>query len=218
MYTVLLDFNGTLFFDTRFHMQAWSEIYRELHPEDAEPLDPRLICGPRNEVILQNMAPWLSPEENRWYSQRKEELYRSVCRRNPADVHLVAGAETFLQTLRQKGVPYALASASIAANVDFYFECFPLKKYLKREDVVFDDGTYPDKGAMHLEAARRLNVPFSQCLVIEDSLTAVALAKKNGAGRIIAIGEKPQAPELLAAGAEKYIRDFSEFDCAWLDA
>ena len=56
MKAVLLDFNGTMFFDTRFHMQAWSEIYRELHPEATEPLDPRLICGPRNEVILQGMA------------------------------------------------------------------------------------------------------------------------------------------------------------------
>ena len=56
MHAVLLDFNGTMFFDTRFHMEAWSEIYHELHPEDPNPLDPKLICGPCNESIIQNMA------------------------------------------------------------------------------------------------------------------------------------------------------------------
>ena len=206
-----------MFFDTRFHMEAWSEIYRELHPEATEPLDPRLICGPRNEVILQGMAPWLTAEQSRRCSERKEELYRGVCRRNPEGVHLVPGAETFLQTLCARGIPFALASASIRANVDFYFETFPIGKYLKKEDVVFDDGSYPDKGAMHLEAARRLKVPFSRCLVLEDSPTAIALARKNGAGRIVAIGEKPEAPELLEAGADHYIRSFTEFDWAWLD-
>ena len=65
MRAVLLDFNGTMFFDTRFHMEAWSEIYHELHPEDPSPLDPKLICGPCNESIIQNMAPWLNADERK---------------------------------------------------------------------------------------------------------------------------------------------------------
>ena len=216
MQAVLLDFNGTMFFDTRFHLEAWSEIYRELHPEDASPLDPALICGPRNEAILKNLAPWLSAAECRRYSERKEELYRQVCRRNPNSLHLVAGAESFMQTLRQMGVPFALASASIKANVDFYFDTFPLGNYLNKKDVVYDDGAYADKGEMHLEAARRLNVPFSEVLVIEDSSVAISLAKQNGAGRIVAIGEKADGDRLLQLGASHFIRDFTEFDYAWL--
>lgn len=60
MHAVLLDFNGTMFFDTRFHMEAWSKIYHELHPEDKSPLASTKICGPCNDVILKNMAPWLT--------------------------------------------------------------------------------------------------------------------------------------------------------------
>ena len=70
---------------------------------------------------------------------------------------------------------------------------------------------------MHLEAARRLHVPFSECMVIEDSVTAVALAKRNGAGRIVAIGEQEDGSALLRLGAEYYIHDFTEFDYAWLE-
>ena len=49
MHAVLLDFNGTMFFDTRFHMEAWSKIYHELHPEDKSPLASTKICGPCND-------------------------------------------------------------------------------------------------------------------------------------------------------------------------
>ena len=74
MHAVLLDFNGTMFFDTRFHMEAWSKIYHELHPEDKSPLASTKICGPCNDVILKNMAPWLTSEERQQYSEKKEVL------------------------------------------------------------------------------------------------------------------------------------------------
>ena len=163
MHAVLLDFNGTMFFDTRFHMEAWSKIYHELHPEDKSPLASTKICGPCNDVILKNMAPWLTPEERQQYSEKKEVLYREACRNDPASLHLVAGAEELLQGLQKRGIPFALASASIKANVDFYFDSFPIGHWLKQQDVVYDDGSYADKGEMHLEAARRLGVPFSEC-------------------------------------------------------
>ncbi len=217
MHAVLLDFNGTMFFDTRFHMEAWSKIYHELHPEDKSPLASTKICGPCNDVILKNMAPWLTPGECQQYSEKKEALYREACRNNPASLHLVAGAEELLQGLQKRGIPFALASASIKANVDFYFDSFPIGHWLKQQDVVYDDGSYADKGEMHLEAARRLGVPFSECLVIEDSVTAIALAKRNGAGRIVGVGETADGSELLALGADHYIHDFTEFDYGWLE-
>ena len=90
MHAVLLDFNGTMFFDTHFHMEAWSKIYHELHPEDKSPLASTKICGPCNDVILKNMAPWLTPAERQQYSEKKEALYREACRSDPASLHLVA--------------------------------------------------------------------------------------------------------------------------------
>ena len=41
-------------------------------------------------------------------------------------------------------------------------------------------------------------------------------AKQNGAGCIVAIGSSAPIAKLFDAGADHYIRDFSEFDCAWL--
>ena len=205
-----------MFFDSSLHLEAWSKIYLDLHPEDADPPSAELFCGPCNDAILQKIAPWLSPEERTLYSEKKEELYRNACVANPELFHLAPGAEAFLEHLRLHQIPFALASASIKTNIDFFFESFALGRWFRREDVVYDDGTYPDKGAMHLEAARRLGVPLSRCLLVEDSLSSIRLAKKNGAGCIVAVGNTAQPDVLFSAGADHHIRDFTGFDLSWL--
>jgi beta-phosphoglucomutase-like phosphatase (HAD superfamily) len=215
MFAVLLDFNGTMFFDSSLHLEAWSRIYRELHPEGSASPDTKLFCGPRNDEILKNMAPWLNQAQRDYYSEKKEELYRIACMDNPEITHLVKGTHAFLQLLREKGIPFGLASASIKANIDFFFDTFDLGQWFKREDVVYDDGTYPNKGAMHLEAARRLGVNMADCMVIEDSLSSIRQARENGAGCIVAVGTT--ATESQLAGLADYrIADFTEFDPTWL--
>ena len=218
MRAVLLDFNGTMFFDSSFHAEAWSKIYQDLYPEDAKTLDPAVVCGPNNDAILKGMAPWLTPEERLVWSERKEDLYRRACKSKPEMLHLVGGLEEFLQYLHGSHIPFALASASIKSNIDFYFETFGLDRWFEKDQVVYDDGTYPDKGAMHLEAARRLNVDIGNCLLIEDSPSSIAHAKRSGAGCIVAIGNSAPQETLFACGADHYICDFSEFDCAWLQS
>lgn len=216
MYKVLLDFNGTLFFDTCFHLEAWSKIYREFHRDAVHVPGKDVFCGGRNEDIIRGIAPDLTEEENRACSVRKEALYRDLCREHPEQVHLAAGAEGFLQYLQDEGIPFALASASIKDNVDFYFETFHLERWFDRSACVYDDGSYANKGEMHLEAARRLGAPISDCMVIEDSLGSIAMAKENGAGYIVGIGNELVHPDLIRAGATHCIRDFTEFDYGWL--
>ena len=99
MKAVLLDFNGTLFFDSGFHQEAWGEIYRELHEGGEEGPDGSFYCGPRNDVLIQAIAPWLSEEERQVVSRRKEALYRKICKENPHQVQLVRGAVEFLDKL-----------------------------------------------------------------------------------------------------------------------
>lgn len=174
------------------------------------------VFGANNAAVLKNLAPWLTDEENRQYSEKKEVLYRRACKSKPEMLHLATGTEGFLQYLRRSGIPYALASASIISNIDFYFETFGLDRWFERDQVVYDDGTYEDKGAMYLEAARRLNVDIADCLVIEDSPGSIAHAKRHGTGCIVAIGDSAPKARLFEAGADHYMKDFSEFDCAWL--
>ena len=218
MHAVLLDFNGTMFFDSSLHQEAWSKIYQVLHPDDPSPASTDLFCGPRNDVILQSIAPWLTEAERERYSQEKEALYRTACKVNPQIAHLVPGAEEFLSQLRRSNIPCLLVSASIRENIDFFFQIFGLGRWLDRESVVFDDGTYADKREMYLEAARRLKVDIRDCLIVEDSPSSVRHAKQLEPGCIVAVGQTAPAEQLLALGADHYIRDLSEFDYAWLES
>lgn len=216
MKAILFDFNGTLFFDTAFHLEAWAKIYRQYHGEASAPPDSRFFCGPCNDAIIQSIAPQLSREERTECSFRKEALYREICRQNPQKLHLTAGAEDLFQTLKEKEIPFALATASIQANVDFYYETFELERYFERTLCVYDDGNYTNKGEMQIEAAKRLGIAFSASIVVEDSITAIGYARKNGAGLVVGIGEPEAYPELITAGADCCICNFTEFNRSWV--
>lgn len=212
---VLLDFNGTLFFDTPFHLEAWTKVYREFYKDSVD--DPgSSVCGPRNDDIIRAMAPHLNEEERTQWSVHKESLYRQICREHPDKLHLAPGAEELLSQLKERKIPFILASASIMDNIDFYFETFHLEQWLSKELCVYDDGSYANKGEMHQEAAKRLNVPLSECLVIEDSISAISHAQSVGAGMIVGIGDKSKQPDLIRAGADLCICDFTEFQYEWL--
>ena len=215
MKAVLLDFNGTLFFDSGFHAEAWAEIYRELHPNEDDGPDGSFYLGPRNDVLIQKIAPWLGEQERQEVSRHKEALYRKICKENPHQVQLVPGAIEFLDKLKERKVPFILASASIKENIDFYFETFALDRWFDKKAVVYDDGTYADKGKMHVEAARRLGVELSECVVVEDSVSAIAHAKENGAGCVIAIGNEKAKEEIKKMNVDHHIRDFTEMDMNW---
>ncbi|MBR5595849.1 MAG: HAD family phosphatase [Lachnospiraceae bacterium] len=217
MKVVLLDFNGTLFFDSGFHQEAWAEIYRELNPNKDDGPDGSFYCGPRNDVLIQMIAPWLSEQERQEVSRRKEALYRKICKENPHRVQLVDGAIEFLDELKERNVPFILASASIKDNIDFYFETFDLGRWFDKELCVYDDGTYKDKGEMHKEAARRLGVELPDCVVVEDSVSAITHAKENGAGCIVAIGNESAKEEIMNIGVNHYIKDFTEIKCEWFE-
>lgn len=213
---VLFDFNGTLFFDSPFHEEAWRQVYRELHGETAQVPGESFFRGPRNDTLIQAIAPSLTAAERDKYSAHKEAIYRKICQSHPEKLHLASGAEKLFAALKKKNIPFTLATASIIDNINFYFESFPLDKWINRALCVYDDGNYANKGEMHLEAARRIGLPLFECLVVEDSVKAIAYAKENKAGKIIGIGEPETHLDLLAAGADYCICDFNEFDLSWV--
>lgn len=212
MKAFIIDFNGTLFMDTAFHTKAWQEIYKELHPGEGDGPDGNFYCGPRNDVLIERIAPWLTPQKRQEVSKHKEEIYRKICEENPEQVRLVKGTEEFLKKLQEKKIPFILASASIKENIDFYFKTFALDRWFDKKETVYDDGTYAHKGAMHIEAAKRLGVEISECIVIEDSVSAITHAKEVGAGCVIGIGKEENRDKIVSLGVDCFICDFSELN------
>ena len=183
---IIFDFNGTLFFDTDIHIQAWDTIAMKVIGKHMtkETLIQK-YWGLANVDLIQRMTNnTLSKEECERLSTEKEALYREYVKNNP-NAALAPGVIEFFQYLKQNNIPFTIASASIKENIDFYVSQFHLDQWINPDTIVYDDGTYTNKYEMYLEAMKRLHVK-NPVIIFEDSINGVLAAKKANA-KVIAI-------------------------------
>lgn len=186
---VLLDFNGTLFFDSPYHELAWGAISKELRGTrmSKEELRDHMHGKNNARVIEYILGKTIDAEENKRYSLKKEAMYREMCTSHPAEFYLAPGVEEFLDQLVEKKIPFTIASASIKENIDFFVESFHLDRWLDPALIVYDDGSYPTKVEMFQEGAKRIGVPVTECMVIEDSVSGISFAHDTGVASVVAI-------------------------------
>jgi beta-phosphoglucomutase-like phosphatase (HAD superfamily) len=207
---VIFDFNGTLVFDEPFHDMSWGEIMKEILQQEMNDDIRKRMVGGTNKDILYAIKSDLSEEENEAYSKRKEEKYRQYCLADPKRFQLVSGAKEVFDYLKQEGIPFTIASASIKDNIDFFVEHFALDSWFDVDKIVYDDGRFVDKEGMYIEACKVLDVQPEDVIVIEDSVTGVSGAKKANIGMIISIGTE-KVEQLKAVGANANIENYEHF-------
>ena len=112
--------------------------------------------------------------------------------------------------LKEKGIPFTIASASIKENIDFFIESFGLDRWIKPEDIIYDDGTYENKIAMFHKAADVIGVDMKDIRIYEDSNSGLKNAYDAGCRQIVAICDKEKEEEFLKRpGVIKTMQDFS---------
>lgn len=192
MKAVLFDFNGTLYNDTRLHIAAWSRFCRErFNLNFTEDEVRRHFIGPDNTMIFRDVLGLTDLDEAALdaLSEAKESIYRSIARSDPDNLRLIDGVPEMMDALCAKGVRIAMATASPYSNVRFYLDDLGMAKWFSLDRIVYVDSGLPGKPdpAFYLEAARRLNVPVSECVIVEDSMTGIQAAGNAKPERIIAI-------------------------------
>lgn len=194
---VIFDFNGTLFFDNDKHVLAWNEISRLLRGCDITPeeLHEKFNGTPNEQIIAYMTDGKASLEEIKKYSLKKEAFYREFCKADQASFHLVEGAEEYFRQLAERHIPYTIASASIKENIDFFRSSFHLDRYIEKEKLVYDDGSYENKVQMFLDAAKKINVEMPDILIIEDSFSGIKNACTAGCRKILVVCEKEKEAE-----------------------
>lgn len=203
---IIFDFNGTLFFDTDLHIQAWDTIAMRIAGEHMtkETLVQK-YWGLANVDLIQRMTNnTLSTEECERLSVEKEALYRQYVKNNPSAA-LAPGVIEFFNYLKQHNIPFTIASASIKENINFYVSHFHLDQWIDPNTIVYDDGTYNSKYEMYLEAMERLHVS-DHVIVFEDSINGVLAAKKANANVIAISSDSLEAHDLPFLSAT--INDF----------
>ncbi|MBQ9783769.1 MAG: HAD family phosphatase [Clostridia bacterium] len=196
---ILFDFNGTLLFDSDMHMEA----FRRAFPKYGKPVpsDEFMIqkCfGRTNETIYrENFDANGTPEDIQKFEEIKENLYHELCLESPSVFRLVDGAEEMLDELKARGIPFCLATGSNWFNVEFYIRHLGLDRWFSKENMIYDDGTYPGKPApdIYQLAAKKLGLAPSECLVFEDGTSGIRAANAAGAGAVVVVyEEKYQSP------------------------
>ena len=208
---VIFDFNGTLFFDNDKHILAWGEISKMLRGRGIteEELLEHFNGVPNQKIVSYLLGREGIEEELEKYSQLKEELYRSFCLEDKERFHLVDGAKEFFDYLKEREIPFTIASASIKANIDFFVKEFELGNWMNPENIVYDDGSYENKIAMFQDAAKKLGVDIKECMIVEDSVSGIYSGYLAGCRNIVVIDSSNRADEYRnLPGVVRVIKDF----------
>ena len=185
---VVFDFNGTLFYDTHIHNQAWDSFLEKYSLELDNEGKNQKIHGKNNEEILRNLfSDNLSKNEIKKLSIEKEDIYQSLCLEN--EMVLAPGAEEFLSFLDSKNIPFTIATASDLYNLEFYFKYLDLGRYFNLSKIVYSNGKIKSKPnpEIFLTAMEILQIEPKETLIFEDSTSGIKAAENSDAGKIIIV-------------------------------
>ena len=180
----IFDFNGTLFWDTAFHDLAF-DIFLEKHDLQLTDEEKRVkIHGQANPDIMRGIfGNQLSEKEITDYTQDKESIYRQLCIN---DLKLAPGAEDLFDFLKEKEIPFTIATSAGIENVSFYFENMNMNRWFRLDKVAYNNGTFRGKPFpdVFLAAAKKLDVLPEETIIFEDSIVGIEAAENAGAGKI----------------------------------
>ena len=213
---ILFDFNGTLFFDSELHVKAFEKIftmYGKSKPT-REFLIERILGRTNSSIYLDNFDPNGDAAACDKFRRDKEEAYYELCLSDRSVFRLVDGAAEMLDHLKERGIPFTIATGSGEDEVDFFFKHLGLGRWFEKEKMVFTDGSFSGKPApdCYLLAAKKIGLPAEECIVFEDGTSGVTAAKRAGVEGVVVVHEIT-APSPLVNGltADAVCHDLSDW-------
>ena len=126
---VIFDLDGTLIDNNSYHRQTWEKYLEKIGKRISEEEYNANMNGRTNSGCHQiHFWKKIDEEETIKYSLEKEALYREIYQ---PFIKPVNGLIDFLEILKSKNIPMAIATSGIQPNIDFMFENIPIKKYFK---------------------------------------------------------------------------------------
>lgn len=213
---VIFDFNGTLFFDTEKHIEAWRDYAEQIVGRPLTDEENAAIMGRSNQYILKYLLGRMpTGEETEKMGEEKESVYRRLCTEDPRMFHLAHGAAEFLDRLKAAEIPTAIATSSPLSNIEFYFDKMGVGRWFDMDCVIYDDGTIKGKPEpdIYIAALERLGISPDSAVVFEDSLSGIQAARRAGITEITAVASSNSKKTLAAQdGVTAVIGDYTEID------
>jgi len=200
---VIFDLDGTLIDNNSYHRQTWEKYLEKIGKKISEEEFNANMNGRTNEDAIKYIfGKDISNEDSLKHTLEKESLYREIYK---PFIKPVPGLIDFLQILKNKNIPMAIATSGIQPNIDFMFENIPIKQYF---DLVVNS-SHIKKGKpdpeIYLKVASLLHVSPKNCLVFEDAAVGIKSAKAAGM-KVIAVATTQLKEEL--AEADEIVDDY----------
>lgn len=204
---VLFDLDGVLIDTTELHYRVWDEFARA-----------RGYAPTRSELFATNgrraeetIRAWFGaalddPSVLALGAEREAHYHRLLASEPCAPV---PGVRAFLEALKARGVPRAVATSAVPENADLSLASVGMQGMFDAVITAADVRRGKPDPEPYLKAAAALGAPASACVVIEDSLSGVRSAKASGA-RCIALTTSFPSETLAAERPDWLIADFRE--------
>ncbi len=210
---VIFDFNGTMLFDRKYHLESWKRCVEDLSMKELTEEDVALyIDGKGSREILDHFLGEGLTDAMIWqFQEEKERIYRNMVMKDQPP--LAPGLETFLDYLKNAGVPMAIASSAPPSNMTMYFDEFELFRWFDWDHITNASESMPGKPhpALYQHAISLIGIPAQFCLAFEDSLVGIQSAYAAGIRNIVhVITDMPGTIPENTPGVIRTIRDFTE--------
>jgi len=141
---VIFDFNGTLYWDTAYHNQAWDIFLKNHNIALTDEEKAIKIHGKSNDDILRGLFERrLSMQEIHQMGIEKEQIYHKIALSKKMEY--APGAIDFFLFLKSKEIPYTIATSSAWINIDFYISNMHLANWVDLEKIVYDNRSFMSK-------------------------------------------------------------------------
>jgi beta-phosphoglucomutase len=211
-FAVIFDMDGVIVDSNPAHKEAINEFCKQHDIVLDEEKFRTHVNGRQNrDWIPAVFGSEMAKEEILKLAEEKEKLFRKVYE---PTITPLPGLENFLNKLKERGIPVAIATSAPVENVNFTLERTGLRKYF---ETILDDRNV-SKGKPHpdiyIKTVEALKYPASECIVFEDSLAGVESAKGAGC-KVVGVLTTHTKEELKQT--DYTIRDFNEISIEILE-
>jgi beta-phosphoglucomutase len=175
----LFDLNGTMIDDMNYHLEVWFEVITKVLGANLSLAELKSQMYGKNEEVLIRVLGEAKFRELDFVtiSQAKEERYQQLYKPH---LKLLPGLLDFLHAAKNKEIKMAIGSAAPPFNIDFVLDNLNLRDYFQAVVSGVDVAESKPHPEVFLEAANRLQVSPSMCIVFEDAPKGVEAAANAG--------------------------------------
>lgn len=184
---VIFDLDGVIVTTDDYHYEAWKMIADEENIYFDKVINERLRGVSRMEsleIILEKSLKKYNSKEKDNLAEKKNEYYKTLLK-NLSTRDILPGVIKLLEILKEKNIKTAIGSSS--KNTMMILNKIEMINYF---DVIVDGTMIRESKPnpeVFIKAANLLEIPYDNCLVIEDADAGVKAAKNAGM-KVLGVG------------------------------